>query len=150
MNKCTIIGNLTKDPELRTTPNGISVCNFDVAVNRRFSNEENKVDYFRVTAWRQLGEICNQYLSKGRKVAVVGAVSAKAYLTKDNNAGATLEITADEIEFLTPRSDNTQQPAYNQTQEATQQANGYQPQYRTQQEDPSKGWDQITDSDLPF
>ena len=73
MNRLTIIGNLTHDPELRTTPSGDSVCSFSVAVNRRGrrdaqGNQNEQTDFFRVSAWRQLGENCAKYLAKGRKV----------------------------------------------------------------------------------
>lgn len=102
MNKCCVIGNLTRDPELRTTGNGVNVCNFTVAVNRH-RGEQEATDYFRVTAWRQLGENCAQYLAKGCKVAVIGVVTARAYTGSDGVVYATMELTADEVEFLTPR-----------------------------------------------
>ena len=104
MNKLTIIGNLVKAPELRTTQNGISVCSFTVAVNRRKSSEDTETDYFNVTAWRQLGENCAKYLDKGRKVAVVGSVSVRTWETETKH-GASLEVTADDVEFLSPRND---------------------------------------------
>ena len=79
MNKLTIIGNLTRDPEMRTTSTGINVTTFTVAVNRRGRRDEQSnqpdADFFRVSAWRALGENCAKFLQKGRKVAVVGAVS---------------------------------------------------------------------------
>ena len=71
MNRIFLIGNLCRDPELRSTQSGIPVCTFTVAVNRRQRGAEagqQEADFFRVTAWRQLGELCNRYLSKGRKV----------------------------------------------------------------------------------
>lgn len=109
MNKLIIIGNLTKAPELRTTTSGINVCTFTVAVNRKktASNQEPGVDYFRVTAWRQLGEICAKFLEKGKKVCVIGAVSLNTYTTKDGKQGASLEVLADDIEFLSPRVSDT-------------------------------------------
>lgn len=108
MNKLTIIGNLTADPELRTIPSGINVCTFTVAVNRRFADQsgEKKVDYFRVAAWRQLGENCSKYLAKGKKVCVVGEVTARAFEAKDGSLRASLEVTADEVEFLSPKEQN--------------------------------------------
>ena len=110
MNKLTIIGNLTRDPELQTTTNGISVCNFSVAVNRRGRNDnqngEPTADYFRVTAWRERGELCAKYLAKGRKVCVIGPVSVKTYTANDGTTRASLEVTADEVEFLSPHVDN--------------------------------------------
>lgn len=109
MNKLMIIGNLTRDPELRTTTSGISVCSFTVAVNRRQSAQqrqegrEPEADYFRVTAWRQLGEICGKFLQKGKKVAVVGPVSVSTYEGRDGKTYASLEMTADDVEMLSPR-----------------------------------------------
>ncbi|MEG2702322.1 MAG: single-stranded DNA-binding protein, partial [Clostridia bacterium] len=111
MNKLTIIGNLTRDPELRTTSAGINVCTFTVAVNRRRSSQSNnqqpEADFFRVNAWRQLGENCQKYLAKGRKVAVVGAVSVSSYEAKDDTGTRfTLEVQADDVEFLSSRSED--------------------------------------------
>lgn len=108
MNKIFLIGNLTADPEMRTTPNGVSVCTMNIAVNRRFSSarEERQTDFFRVTAWRQLGESCGRFLSKGRKVCVVGELSARTYEAKDGTTRFSLEVTADEVEFLSPRENN--------------------------------------------
>ena len=108
MNKLTIIGNLTRDPEKRTTSSGISLCTFTVAVNRRRANQESgqpEADFFRVTAWRQLGETCAKVLSKGRKVCVIGPVSVNTYQGNDGTTRASLEVTADDVEFLTPRSE---------------------------------------------
>jgi len=110
MNKLTIIGNLTRDPELRTVGAGISVCDFTVAVNRRNRSQQNggqpETDFFRVTAWRQLGEICAKYLAKGRKVCVVGPVSARTYQANDGSTRVSLEVTAEDVEFLSSRNDD--------------------------------------------
>ena len=104
MNKLTIIGNLTRDPELRTTSQGISVCTFTVAVNRRNAKEgQPDADFFRVTAWRQLGENFGKFLAKGRKVAVVGMVSVSTYQANDGSTRAQMEVTADDVEFLSPK-----------------------------------------------
>ena len=104
MNKLTIIGNLTRDPELRVTSQGISVCSFTVAVNRRNQKEgQPEADFFRVTAWRQLGENCGKFLAKGRKVAVVGMVSVSTYQANDGSTRAQMEVTADDVEFLSPK-----------------------------------------------
>lgn len=107
MQKLMIIGNLTKEPELRTTTSGKNVCSFNVAVNRKKRKDEEKpeADYFRVTAWNELGEICAKYMSKGKKVCVVGTVSLHTY---DNNgkSGASLEVLAQDVEFLSPKSES--------------------------------------------
>lgn len=125
MNKLMIIGNVTKDPELRNTQNGIPVCSFNVAVNRRLgaNAEHPEADFFRVTAWRQLGQNCHLYLTKGKKVAVVGSVSASAYMGNDGKPRASLEITADDVEFLSPRNEaDAKEEAYvKQEREAIQQ-----------------------------
>ena len=111
MNRLTIIGNLTRDPELRSvqTANGAAnVCDFTVAVNRRRKgqNGQDEADFFRVTAWNQLGENASKYLAKGRKVCIIGPVSVSQYTGNDGVSRSTLEVTADEVEFLTPRSDS--------------------------------------------
>lgn len=104
MNKITIIGNLTRDPELRSTRDGIAVCSFTVAVNRRAKpGQPQEADYFRVTAWRGLAENCKKFLGKGRKVAVVGSVSVSTYTGNDGSTRASLDVTADDVEFLSAR-----------------------------------------------
>ena len=103
MNQTMIIGNLTKDPELRSTSSGVSVCAFTVAVNRQSANGDNSATFFDVSAWRETGEACARYLRKGNKVAVVGEVSASAYMSKDGKAHASLRLTARNVEFLTPK-----------------------------------------------
>ena len=142
MNKVFLIGNLTRDPELRTTQTGVSVCSFTIAVNRRRpSNAEAgqpEADFFRVTAWRQLGEICAKYLAKGRKVSVTGTVSASAYTAQDGSARASLEVTADDVEFLTPRGEVGDVPAAPRAQAPAPAA----PQ--------SNGFVQVDDDELPF
>ena len=100
MNKLIAIGNLTANPELRSTPNGVPVCTFTIAVNGR--KQDEPATFFRVTAWRQLGENCNRYLAKGKKVFVSGPVSVSTYTAKDGSTRASMEITADDVEFLSP------------------------------------------------
>ena len=117
MNKLTIIGNLTRDPELRTTSTGVNVCSFTVAVNRRGrkdaqGNAQEQADFFRVTAWRERGELCAKYLSKGRKVCVVGPVTVQTYQGNDGITRASLEVTADEVEFLSSRNDDAAAGGY--------------------------------------
>lgn len=103
MNKLYIIGNLTNDPELRTTTAGVNVCSFTVAVNRRKKVEgQPEADFFRVSAWREKGENCAKFLSKGKKVCVIGPVAVRTYTGNDGNTRAQMEVTADEVEFLSP------------------------------------------------
>jgi len=105
MNKLHIIGNLTKDPELRTTSTGVNACTFTVAVNRRRKAEgQPEADFFRVTAWRGLADVCSRHLSKGNRVAVLGSVSVNAYTGNDGTPRASMEVAADEVEFLSSNS----------------------------------------------
>ena len=105
MNKLILIGNLTKAPELRATPQGVQVCNFDIAVNEKRGGQDNTL-YFRVNAWRGLGESCAKYLAKGRKVFVSGPLSYRTYQAGDGSTRVQLEVTAEEVEFLSGRNDD--------------------------------------------
>lgn len=110
MNKLVIIGNLTSDPVLRSTSSGVSVCSFRVAVNRRVkSGEEAKADYFDVSAWRERGETCAKYLTKGKKVCVIGSVSVRTWESEGKH-GAVMEVVAEQVEFLSPRQEATPVP----------------------------------------
>lgn len=104
MNKLTIIGNLTRDPELRTTQAGQQVCNFTIAVNRRNRREgQPEADFFRVSAWGQLGQNCGKFLAKGKKVCAVGEVSVSTYTGNDGTTRAQMEVFAQDVEFLSPK-----------------------------------------------
>ena len=103
MNKGIMIGNLTRDPESGTTQNGVSYTHFTIAVKKRFHGDgEPDSDFMRVTAWRALAENCAKYLSKGKKVAVTGTVGVSCYMGNDNEPHAQIEITAEDVEFLSP------------------------------------------------
>jgi len=103
-----IVGNLGRDPEMRYTPSGVPVTTFSVAVSKRWKGQDGeqheKTTWFRVTAWRKLAELCNQYLSKGRQVLVEGEVDASAWMGQDNEPRASLELTAQNVRFLGSRS----------------------------------------------
>lgn len=102
MEKTIIIGNLTRDPETRTTAGGVSVCSFTVAVNgrKRSDGEQPPPKYFRVSAWRQLGELCQKYLEKGKKVYIEGSIQANPYQSSTGECMASLDLTAENVEFL--------------------------------------------------
>lgn len=133
MQKIHLIGNLTRDPETRTTQSGVSVCSFSVAVSRRFPvNGEKVTDFFNVNAWRGLAETCQKFLSKGKKVAVVGELQPRTYAAKDGTTRVSLDVSADEVEFLSPKGESAQQ---------------------TYQGAPTaglEGFESIPESDLPF
>ena len=101
MNKAILIGNLTRDPELKTTPNGISVCTFTVAVQRTFSKDaERQTDFIPIVTWRGLAENCGKYLAKGRPVAVSGSIRTRSYDGKDGTKRYVTEVVADDVQFL--------------------------------------------------
>lgn len=110
MNKVFLIGNLTRDPELSQTPTGVSVCRISIAVGRRFSNAEGgrETDFFNVTAWRGNAENCAKFLKKGKKVAVSGSIQVRNFERQDGSKGTSVDIIADEVEFLTSRNDNSE------------------------------------------
>lgn len=115
MNKCIFTGNLTRDPETRTTQNGITVCSFTIAVNRRMrSDGAQDTDFISITAWRQLGELCAKYLSKGKKCAVTGSLQTRTYEAQDGSKRSAFEIVADEVEFLSPAGQRNDSSAYQQ------------------------------------
>lgn len=127
MNKVFLIGNLSKDPELRTTNSGKSVCTFSIAVNRRKDKDGNSTaDFFSIVAWRQLAELCGKYLAKGRKVSVVGELQNRRYEANDGTERHVTEIVANEIEFLTPKGESKEQANF------------------------AEGFTEIDGSDLPF
>ena len=107
MNKIVLIGNLTADPVLRATQNGTSVCSFTLAANRRFPGPDGQkqTDFFRILAWRGLADTCAKYLAKGRKAAVIGELQARTYEAKDGTTRLSLDVSADEVEFLSPKEE---------------------------------------------
>ena len=144
MNKITLIGNLTRDPELSTTSSGVMVCRFTIAVNRRFQQNQNGeriTDFFRINVWRQQAENCSRYLAKGRKVAVVGELQASTYVTKEGETRVSLDVTADEIEFLSSRQD---------TQGASQERFTPTQQNNNMSENLNDGFIDVDDDTLPF
>lgn len=106
-----IIGNVGREPELRYTQSGVAVCDFSVAVSRKWTDKASgqsreTTTWFKVSAWRGLAETCNQYVTKGMQVMVTGEVDASAYLGNDGTARASLEITARDIQFLGGRGES--------------------------------------------
>lgn len=121
MNKITIIGNVVHTPEKRNTQSGVSVCKFSVAVKRKFRDKdtgEYATDFFDVQAWRQLADLCERYLEKGKKVAVTGSMQMREYDGKDGGKRRVWELMADEVEFLSARSEGTADAPNQQTAKA--------------------------------
>jgi single-strand DNA-binding protein len=102
MNQIVLIGRLTRDPELRYTPNGIAVANFDLAVDRPTTNQqgERETDFIRIVAWQKQAELCANYLKKGRLVAVQGRLQIRNYETQDGQKRKSAEVVANFVQFL--------------------------------------------------
>ncbi len=109
MNKVMLIGNLAKDPELITTNNGVSLCKFTLAVQRRFTGNdgEREADFLPIIVWRGQAENCYKYLKKGSKAAISGSVQTRSYEATDGSRRYMTEIIADEVEFLASRGNGT-------------------------------------------
>lgn len=114
MNRCMLIGNLTKDPELRTTGSGVSVSTFSIGVSRRFPNQngERESDFFNIVVWRKQAENCAKYLRKGSQVCVAGAIQNRSYDDRDGNKRYITEIVADEVQFLRTNRDGNDNGSY--------------------------------------
>ena len=104
MNRVFMIGNLTKDPEVTTTSNDLVNCKFTLAVSRRYGSKDT--DFFSVICWRAMAENCGKYLRKGSKVGICGSIQNKNYETSDGQKRYSVEIVADEVQFLSTKSDD--------------------------------------------
>lgn len=144
MNKVIITGALASDPEAHTTQGGVSRSNFRVAVQRRFRNQDGTrdADFLTVVAWRQTADFCNQYLKKGRKVAVEGSVQTRSYDAQDGSKRYVTEIIAESVESLDRAENGAQGGAQNGARHNDAPA---------PQNDMPKGFTPVEDdSELPF
>lgn len=113
-NKVILMGNLTRDPELRYLPSGQGVASFSLAVNRKYTaqNGEKKeeVTFIRIIVWGKRGEVCNEYLRKGSGVLVEGRLQSRSWEAQDGSKRSTIEVVAENVQFL-PRKDGNQNQA---------------------------------------
>lgn len=107
--RCVIVGNLGRDPEMRYTPSGQAVTNFPVATNRRWSdqdgNQQEETTWFRIVAWGRLAETCNQYLTKGRSVLVDGRIQSRSWEDQQGQTRYSWELVANTVKFLGGRAE---------------------------------------------
>jgi single-strand DNA-binding protein len=141
VNKVILVGNLGKDPEVRHTPSGVAVANFSLATSESYKdkdgNRQEKTEWHNVVAWRQLAEICGQYLHKGKQVYIEGKLTTRKWQDRDGVDRYTTEIVADQMQMLGSANDGSgSRPAQQQSRPA-QQGYGY--------GDPG-----ADDSDIPF
>ncbi len=104
LNRVVLVGNLTRDPDVRSTPSGTSVTKFGLAVNRRWTNKQGEkvdgVDYFNIVTWGKLGELCGEYIKKGSPVALEGRLQSRSWETEDGQKRSAVEIVAENVQFL--------------------------------------------------
>ena len=137
MNKVMLIGNLAKDPELITTNNGVSLCKFTLAVQRRFTGNdgEREADFLPIIVWRGQADNCYKYLKKGSKAAISGSVQTRSYEATDGSRRYMTEIIADEVEFLASRGNGADEMLEEKPTESKDVVSKFEP---------------IDDDDLPF
>ncbi|GBT75621.1 ssDNA-binding protein [Staphylococcus aureus] len=151
LNRTVLVGRLTKDPELRSTPNGVNVGTFTLAVNRTFTNAqgEREADFINVVVYKKQAENVKNYLSKGSLAGVDGRLQTRSYENKEGHRVFVTEVVADNVQFLEPKNNNQQQNNNYQ-----QQNNAYNaPQNRQQSNNPFANANspiEIDDNSLPF
>lgn len=111
LNKVVLAGRLTADPELKQTTSGISVVSFTIAVNRKYSKEQQQTDFISVIAWRQTAEFISRYFKKGSAICITGAIQTRSWQDQQGQKRYATDVVADEAMFVDSKSDN--QPAAN-------------------------------------
>lgn len=158
MNRLTIIGRMVRNPEQRATQNGTQVCTFTVAVNRKKKAEdaEPEADFFKVTAWRKLAEVCGRYLQKGFRVAVTGPVGLEQWQGQDGQNRAQMAITAEDVEILTSKNEANQerQTAVDEWNQKVNELERKEAQYRKEEREAIQNeppqYVEVDNSELPF
>lgn len=122
LNRVILIGNLTRDPELRFTAAGKPVASFGLAVNRNYTNKQGEkvqaVDYFNIIAWNRQAELCAEYIHKGSPIAIEGRLQSRSWETEDGQKRSVVEVIADRVQFLgKPAAKNAEGSPKNQTEE---------------------------------
>jgi single-strand DNA-binding protein len=169
LNRVQLIGNLTRDPELRYTPNGNGVCTFGLATNRSWTTDagekREEVDFHRIVAWNKLAELCSQFLTKGRKVYVEGRLSTRNWTGQDGAQKTTTEVVIDDMILLDNRQSGSNQSSRSDESNESEHEEVHEEQpaktTRTQaksvkQEEPEekesevKGDEEVAPDDIPF
>lgn len=149
INSVTLVGRLTKDPELRYTPSGVAVARFTLAVNRQYKKEgEQQADFVNIVTWRKTAENTANFLRKGSLAGVGGRIQTGSYDGQDGKKVFTVEVVAENVQFLEPKSANNAPNSNGNTNGYQQQQNATQSNYNNQEVFNPSGT--IDDSDLPF
>lgn len=152
INSVTLVGRLTKDPQLKYTPNGIVHTGFILAVNRTFSNQqgEREADFIKVRVWRKQAENVANYLEKGSLVGITGRLQTERFQGNDGKTVYTTEVVADSVSFLEPSKRNSQQNPPQQQQQQYQQQPQYNSQTQQQYQSQTSQQNNNPGDDLPF
>ena len=161
LNKVQLIGNLTRDPELRYTPNGNAVCTFGLATNRTWTTDSGEkreeVDFHRIVAWNKLAELCSQFLTKGRKVYVEGRLSTRNWTGQDGSQKSTTEVVIDDMILLDSKQGASRQEVRSEESEpqaetpAEQPEKAKKPAKKEKEETEPEGSDEeVAPDDIPF
>lgn len=153
LNRVVLVGRLTKDPDLRYTPNGVAVANFTVAVNRPFSNQQGnrEADFINCVIWRRPAESLANYMKKGSLIGVDGRIQTRSFEGQDGKMVYVTEVVADSVQFLESKGDNRN--SNNQPNNGGNQYNNNQNNYNNYEDDPFKDNGEpidISDDNLPF
>ncbi|HUD04573.1 MAG TPA: single-stranded DNA-binding protein [Patescibacteria group bacterium] len=160
LNRAQLIGNLTRDPELRYTPSGTAVCSFSIATNRNWTTDtgekKEEVEFHRIVAWNKLAELCSQFLTKGRKVFVEGRITTRSWTAQDGTQKQTTEIIINDMILLDNRrsgeqgvvvvEDETQESPKEESEKPTKAKKPKEEE--PAQETPSE--DEVAPDDIPF
>ncbi len=159
LNRVVLVGRLTKDPDLRYTPNGVAVANFTIAVNRPFSNQQGNrdADFINCVVWRRQAENLANYMKKGSMIGVDGRLQTRTFEGKDGKTVFVTEVVGDSVQFLetkgSSQSSGQQASGYQQNQNQNQNQNQTNQNQNQNEEDPFKNNGEpvdISDDDLPF
>ncbi len=162
INSVTLVGRLTKDPELRTTPSGIEVGNFTLAINRTFTNQngDREADFINCIVFRKQAVNVNQYLSKGKLAGIVGRLQTRSYENKEGQKVFVTEVVCDNVQFLEPKDSQNGSNSYqngtsyqkgnNYTQNNQNVQQGQNKAKYDQQNNPFNNGSGFNDEDLPF
>ena len=168
LNKVTLIGNLTRDPELRYTPNGTAVCSFGLATNRSWTTDtgekREETEFHRIVSWNKLAELCSQLLTKGRKVFLEGRLSTRSWTGQDGNQRTVTEIVIEDMILLDAKRPVTEEVPIEQAEKAEKtdeaedtagkreeaEAKGKKPHQKETDKDEKAASEDLNPDDIPF
>jgi single-strand DNA-binding protein len=158
LNRVQLIGNLTRDPELRYTPSGTAVCSFSIATNRNWTTDtgekKEEVEFHRIVAWNKLAELCSQFLTKGRKVFVEGRLTTRSWDAQDGTKKTTTEIIINDMILLDNRREGSAEVSHEEvSEEPAGELKEKVSKKETKEEEPvvaAPAEDEVAPDDIPF